>query len=78
VDIHPLRCDMASRSTTSNTPFGTHSRSTISTMMRPYLRPSRTGTLLEVINLVRGDDDGDLVIHAMTMRPKYRPLPPGA
>lgn len=41
--------------------------------LRLYLGPARSGALLEVISIVR-DDDSELVVHAMTMRPKYRPL----
>ena len=41
-----------------------------------HLGPSRSAALLEVIVLARSDRD-DLVIHAMTMREKYRRLLPG-
>ncbi len=41
--------------------------------LRLYLGPARSGTLLEVVTIVR-DDATELAIHAMTMRPKYRPL----
>jgi hypothetical protein len=41
--------------------------------LRLYLGPARSGALLEVITIVR-DDESELAIHAMTMRPKYRPL----
>jgi uncharacterized DUF497 family protein len=43
---------------------------------RLYLGPARNAELLEVVMLVR-EDDSELVIHAMTMRPKYRRLLPG-
>ena len=42
-----------------------------------YLGPGRDGSLLEVITLAREVGDEELVIHAMTMRPKYRRLLPG-
>jgi hypothetical protein len=42
---------------------------------RLYLGPSRRADLLEVVTIVR-DDGSELVIHAMKMRPKYRPLLP--
>jgi hypothetical protein len=42
---------------------------------RLYLGPSRGADLLEVVTIVR-DDGSELVIHAMKMRPKYRPLLP--
>jgi hypothetical protein len=42
---------------------------------RLYLGPSRRADLLEVVTIVR-DDGSELVIHAMKMRPKYRPLSP--
>ncbi|MGI8808038.1 MAG: hypothetical protein ACR2KK_09400 [Acidimicrobiales bacterium] len=45
--------------------------------LRLYLGPSRSGSLLEVISVVREGDRRDLVIHAMAMRPKYRRLLPG-
>lgn len=45
--------------------------------LRLYLGASRSGSLLEVISVVREGDRGDLVIHAMAMRPKYRRLLPG-
>ena len=41
-----------------------------------YLGPSRSAALLEVVVLPRSGRD-DLVIHAMTMREKYRRLLPG-
>lgn len=43
---------------------------------RLYLGPARNAELLEVVMLVR-EDGSELVIHAMTMRPKYRRLLPG-
>jgi hypothetical protein len=42
---------------------------------RLYLGPSRSAELLEVVTIVR-DDGSELAIHAMRMRPKYRPLLP--
>ena len=42
---------------------------------RLYLGPARSADLLEVVTIVR-DDDTELVIHAMKMRPKYRRLLP--
>jgi hypothetical protein len=45
--------------------------------LRLYLGPSRSGSLVEVITLVRGDRRPELVIHAMGMREKYRRLLPG-
>lgn len=42
---------------------------------RLYVGPSRSADLLEVVTIVR-DDDCELVIHAMKMRPKYRRLLP--
>ncbi len=45
--------------------------------LRLYIGPSRSGSLLEVISLMREGDRGELVIHAMAMRPKYRRLLPG-
>lgn len=41
-----------------------------------YLGPARSADLLEVVTVVR--DDEELVIHAMKMRPKYRRLLPEA
>jgi hypothetical protein len=38
-----------------------------------YLGPTRTGALLEIAT-VRRTDAAQLVIHAMPMRAKYRPL----
>jgi len=43
---------------------------------RLYLGPARNAELLEVVTLVRADGS-ELVIHAMTMRPKYQRLLPG-
>lgn len=43
---------------------------------RLYLGPARNAELLEVVTLVR-EDEAELVIHAMKMRPKYRRLLPG-
>jgi hypothetical protein len=43
---------------------------------RLYLGPARSADLLEVVTIVR-DDDSELAIHAMKMRPKYRRLLPG-
>jgi len=43
---------------------------------RLYLGPARDAELLEVVSIVR-NDGSELVIHAMKMRPKYRPLLPG-
>jgi uncharacterized DUF497 family protein len=43
---------------------------------RLYLGPARNAELLEVVMLVR-EDGSELVIHAMSMRPKYRRLLPG-
>jgi hypothetical protein len=43
---------------------------------RLYLGPARNAELLEVVTIVR-DDESELVIHAMKMRPKYRRLLPG-
>lgn len=45
--------------------------------LRLYLGPSRSGALLEVISVVREEDQTELVIHAMPMRAKYRWLLPG-
>ena len=46
--------------------------------LRLYLGPSRTATMLEIITVVRSDDRPELVIHAMTMRPRFQRLLPGA
>ena len=43
---------------------------------RLYLGASRAGAFLEVVTILR-EDATDLAIHAMPMRPKYRPLLPG-
>ena len=43
---------------------------------RLYLGPSMAGALLEVLTILR-EDGTELVIHAMPMRSKYRPLLPG-
>lgn len=43
---------------------------------RLYLGPARNAEFLEVATIVR-EDGSELVIHAMTMRPKYRQLLPG-
>lgn len=43
---------------------------------RLYLGPARNSGLLEVVTIVRRDGP-PLVIHAMTMRRKYRRLLPG-
>ena len=40
---------------------------------RLYLGPARDADLLEVVTIVR-EDDSELAIHAMRMRPKYLPL----
>lgn len=40
---------------------------------RPYLGPSRSAALLEVVTIVRADAP-ELAIHAMPMRAKYRRL----
>lgn len=45
--------------------------------LRLYLGPSRSGSLLEVIVVVRQADEPELAIHAMPMREKYRRLLPG-
>jgi hypothetical protein len=45
--------------------------------LRLYLGPSRSGSLLEVISVLRADDRSELVIHAMAMRGKYQRLLPG-
>jgi len=42
---------------------------------RLYLGPARDAAMLEVVTIVR-DDGTELAIHAMKMRPKYRPLLP--
>jgi len=45
--------------------------------LRLYLGPSRSGALLEVIVVVRGEGQPELAIHAMAAREKYRRLLPG-
>ena len=45
--------------------------------LRLYLGPARSGALLEVISVVRGDNRPELVIHAIAIRAKYRRLLPG-
>ncbi len=45
--------------------------------LRLYLGPSRSGSLLEVITLTRGEEEPEVAIHAMVMRAKYRRLLPG-
>ena len=45
--------------------------------LRLYLGPSRSGSLLEVVVIVRGSGRSELAIHAMPMREKYRRLLPG-
>ena len=42
-----------------------------------YLGPARDASMLEVVTIMR-DDGTELAIHAMGMRPKYRPLLPGS
>ena len=42
--------------------------------LRLYLGPSRSGSLLEVIVVMRADGRPELAIHAMPMRTKYRRL----
>lgn len=43
---------------------------------RLYLGPARNADLLEVVTVIR-DDTTELAIHAMRLRPRYRPLLPG-
>jgi hypothetical protein len=43
---------------------------------RLYLGPARTTDLLGVVTIIR-DDASELAIHAMRLRPRYRPLLPG-
>jgi hypothetical protein len=38
-----------------------------------YLGPDRAGNLLEVVTVVR-EDETEVVIHAMRMRPTYEPF----
>jgi len=45
--------------------------------LRLYLRPSRDGSLLEVITVAMEDEDDEVAIHAMAMRLKYQRLLPG-
>ena len=45
--------------------------------LRLYLGPSRSGALLEVVVVVRGEEQPELAIHAMGAREKYRWLLPG-
>jgi hypothetical protein len=45
--------------------------------LRLYLGPGRDATLLEVATVVRGGRRVEMVIHAMTMRAKYRSFLPG-
>jgi hypothetical protein len=45
--------------------------------LRLHLGPSRSGSLLEVIVIVRGSGRSELANHAMPMREKYRRLLPG-
>lgn len=40
---------------------------------RLVVGPDRAGNLLEIV-VLRFDDDREMVIHAMRMRSKYRPL----
>jgi len=44
--------------------------------LRLYLGPARNADLLEVVTAVQ-ESGGELVIHAMRMRPKYSDLLPG-
>ena len=44
--------------------------------LRLHLGPARDASPLEIVSVVR-DDESELVIHAMPMRPKYRRLLPG-
>jgi hypothetical protein len=41
--------------------------------LRLYLGPARNADLLEIVTAIR-DDETELAIHAMKMRPKYRRL----
>jgi len=43
---------------------------------RLYLGPAQNADLLEVVTVIR-DDTTELAIHAMRLRPRYRPLLPG-
>jgi len=44
--------------------------------LRLYLGSSRSGEILEIIVVVRGGDQPELAIHAMSAREKYRGLLP--
>ncbi len=44
--------------------------------LRLYLGSSRSGEFLEIIVVVRGGDQPELAIHAMSAREKYRGLLP--
>ena len=44
--------------------------------LRLYLGPTRRAAMLEVITVARADGRDELVIHAMTMRERYRRLLP--
>jgi hypothetical protein len=44
---------------------------------RLYLGPSKSGSMLEVVALLRERTESELVVHAMTMRTKYQRLLPG-
>jgi hypothetical protein len=44
--------------------------------LRLYLGPARNADLLEIVTVVR-DDETELTIHPMKMRPKYQRLLPG-
>jgi hypothetical protein len=44
---------------------------------RLYLGPSKSGSMLEVVTLLRERSEPELVIHAMAMRAKYQRLLPG-
>lgn len=45
--------------------------------LRLYLGPTQGGALLEIITVPDENQTDELVIHAMPMRAKYRPLLPG-
>jgi hypothetical protein len=45
--------------------------------LRLYLGPGRSGTLLEVVTVLRDEPMQELVVHAVPMRAKYRRLLPG-
>jgi hypothetical protein len=75
VEIHSLLAGMASTISTSSMPLHTHWRSrNIGEDPDRWLviGPDRAGNLLELVVLV--DQRGEMVIHAMTLRPKYRKL----